>query len=149
MAARFPVPFEWDVEPAEEHVVAARRLIAEIAAFWRLPLSVDAMRDVDLVAGELIANAVRHTKARCRVTLHFADGRLRLEVWDASLRLPEPRRAATEDLDGRGLALVEAFAYAWGWQPSGAGKVVWAEVAADQLPAASRSAAQLAHAPAA
>jgi hypothetical protein len=27
--------------------------------------------------------------------------------------------------------------------------VVWAEVAADQLPAASRSAAQLAHAPAA
>lgn len=55
--ARFPVPYEWGVEPDPAAVPPARRLVVETARDWSVPFSDDALRDVDLCAGELVADA--------------------------------------------------------------------------------------------
>lgn len=130
--ASFPVPQEWDVEPDPRAVPAARRQVLDIARFWGVPLSEDALGDVALCASEVIANAIVHTGARCRVTVRWTGERLRVEVTDASLRAPEPAAAGAGATSGRGLLLVGEFAHAWDWEPLGAGKRVWFEVAADQ-----------------
>ncbi|WP_327065583.1 ATP-binding protein [Kitasatospora sp. NBC_01302] len=66
------------------------------------------------------------------VTVRWTGLRLRVEVADSSLHLPDP--SATQDMvtGGRGLLLVAGLAHSWGWAPAGAGKVVWFECAADQ-----------------
>ncbi|WP_329496275.1 ATP-binding protein [Kitasatospora herbaricolor] len=130
--ASFPVPQEWDVEPDRAAVRPARRLIREIAGFWGVPLSECALQDVELCAGELLANAVEHTGARCRVTVRWTGEALRVEVADTSLRPPDPSSAEDTTTGGRGLCLVAGLSRAWGWEPVGAGKVVWFEVAADR-----------------
>ncbi|MFD0272737.1 ATP-binding protein [Kitasatospora sp. NPDC127111] len=145
-AASFPVPQEWDVEPDATAVALARRLILDIARFWRVPLSEAALRDVELCASEVLANAVEHTKARCRVTVRWTGERLRVEVADSSRREPEPGRPEDMATGGRGLLLVEGVAHSWGWYPKGAGKVVWFEVAADQVVTGTRRLAVLVNA---
>ncbi|MCU7823592.1 ATP-binding protein [Kitasatospora sp. DSM 101779] len=130
--ASFPVPHEWNVEPDFSAVPAARRSILEIARFWKIPLSDDALRDVELCASEVLANAIEHTGQRCRVKVRWTGERLRVEVADASLRLPDSGAAPDPITGGRGLLLVENLAHSWGWYPQGAGKVVWFECAADQ-----------------
>ncbi|WP_280720144.1 ATP-binding protein [Kitasatospora sp. MAP5-34] len=127
------MPYEWGVKPDPAAVPPARRLIAEIVRFWNVPFSDDALRDVELCASEVIANAMEHTNARCRVTIRWTGVRLRVEVADSSLQLPDPNAAQDSATGGRGLLLVAGLAHSWGWQPAGAGKVVWFEVAADQL----------------
>ncbi|MFJ9842035.1 ATP-binding protein [Kitasatospora sp. NPDC101155] len=143
--ASFPVPQEWGVDPDAAAVPPARRLILDIARFWRVPLSEAALRDVELCASEVLANAMEHTTARCRVTVRWTGERLRVEVADSSLRAPEP--GAPEDMvtSGRGLLLVEGLAHSWGWYPTSAGKVVWFECAADQLATGDRRLAILVH----
>ncbi|MFD7903096.1 ATP-binding protein [Kitasatospora sp. NPDC059747] len=131
--ASFPVPQEWDVEPGAAAVPPARRLVVAIARHWQVPMSEDALQDLELCASEVIANALEHTRARCKVTVRWTGERMRVEVADSSLRTPEP--GAPEDMvtSGRGLLLVEALAHSWGWYPAGSGKVVWFECAAGQL----------------
>ena len=54
-------------------------------------------------------------------------GRLRIAVGDQESRAPSVTSAASDDENGRGLALVEALTLRWGVVPRGpAGKVVWA-----------------------
>ncbi|MFE6870665.1 ATP-binding protein [Kitasatospora sp. NPDC057692] len=122
--AGFPVLGAWGVPPDEGAVVAARRSVVAAARSWGLPLSADALGEVELCTGELLANAAEHTRAPCTVTVRWADELLRIEITDASPSLPrgEPD---PEAVDGRGLLLVEALAQGWGWERSGAGKVVW------------------------
>ncbi|MFJ2575219.1 ATP-binding protein [Kitasatospora aureofaciens] len=144
--ASFPVPQEWDVEPDANAVPPARRLILDIARFWRVPLSEAALRDVELCASEVLANAMEHTKARCRVTVRWTGERLRVEVADNSLRAPAVGTPEDMVTSGRGLLLVEGLAHSWGWHPKGAGKVVWFECAADQLATGDRRLAVLVHA---
>lgn len=144
--ASFPVPQEWDVEPTVAAVPAARRLITDIARFWKVPLSDDALRDVELCASELLANAIEHTKGSCRVTVRWTGERLRVEVSDTSLRLPDPATTQDTTTGGRGLCLVAGLSHSWGWMPTGAGKTVWFEVAADQAVTGDRRLAVLVHA---
>ncbi|MFD8750741.1 ATP-binding protein [Kitasatospora sp. NPDC059577] len=124
--ARFPVPLEWDAPPDGEAVPPARRLVLDIVRAWGVPLPKASLRELELCASELIANAMEHAKARCAVTVRRSGGRLRVEVSD-----PEPafERCATgpDATSGRGLVLVEALAHSWGWHRAGAGKVVWFE----------------------
>lgn len=93
----------------------------------------------ELVATELISNAVLHTKGPATLRVSWSADVLRIGVWDADPEPPEPPReltaladAAAED--GRGLALVRACADVWGWQPQSRngtrGKYVWCELAA-------------------
>src|SRR5690606_3538481 len=92
----------------------------------------------ELLATELVSNAVRHTKGPAALRVHWSPpGTLRIGAWDADPRPPEPpqpfMQAAGRE-DGRGLALVRACADVWGWQPlardGSRGKYVWCELAA-------------------
>lgn len=137
--ARFQVPCEWDVPPDAAAVPRARRSVVAVLREWGVPLSEEALEDVELCAGEVIANAVEHTGGGCSVSVRWRGERLRVEVADACALLarsePEEDGEATR---GRGLLLVEALASAWGWHRQGAGKVVWfeyaVEVVADEPP---------------
>ncbi|MFF3003065.1 ATP-binding protein [Kitasatospora sp. NPDC057940] len=131
--ATIPTLRSWDVEPDPEAVRPARQLIRHGAESWRVPLSDTALRDVELCADELLANAIEHVRKRCRVTVRWTGVRLRVEVTDRS---PQPPvRSAADDMatGGRGLLLVEALTHSWGWYPAEEGKVVWFEAAPDQL----------------
>ena len=89
----------------------------------------------ELVMTELLTNALLHGAAPVRVAVGVSgDGRAaRLEVHDGSLALPVRPRPSDDAMTGRGLALVDALAADWGVLPSGAGKVVWAELTADSV----------------
>ncbi|NGO12013.1 ATP-binding protein [Streptomyces sp. HC44] len=89
----------------------------------------------ELLATELVANAVRHTKGPAALRVCWSAGVLRLGAWDADPEPPEPPRALdqlTEQEEGRGLALVRACSDLWGWQPlsrfGNRGKYVWCEL---------------------
>ncbi|MFS4109277.1 ATP-binding protein [Streptomyces sp. PD-S100-1] len=94
----------------------------------------------ELLATELISNAVLHTKGPAALRLRFSAGVLRIGAWDADPAPPEPPATpeALEDLadkeGGRGLFLVKTCADLWGWQPltrnGDRGKVVWCELSA-------------------
>jgi anti-sigma regulatory factor (Ser/Thr protein kinase) len=87
-----------------------------------------------LLISELVTNAVVHTGCPAVLRMLFGAGdateaeTVRVEVADISACPPRPRRAAGEDTNGRGLALVDGLADRWGWQPEGAGKSIWCEV---------------------
>jgi anti-sigma regulatory factor (Ser/Thr protein kinase) len=91
----------------------------------------------ELLATELVSNAVRHTKGPAALRVRWAAGVLRIGAWDADPAPPEPPvpwKQTAELEEGRGLALVKACADLWGWQPlareGNRGKVVWCELAA-------------------
>ena len=81
-----------------------------------------------LAASELVTNAVVHTKGPLRLRLALRGERLLLAVADQSPRLL--RLAAgpgdPEAEGGRGLAVVEQLAVAWGvHHPPEGGKIIW------------------------
>ncbi|MGX1222140.1 two-component sensor histidine kinase [Streptomyces ambofaciens] len=90
----------------------------------------------ELLATELVSNAVRHTKGPAALRVRWSGvGVLRLGAWDADPSPPEPPQPfdrAVDREDGRGLALVRACADVWGWQPLARegkrGKYVWCEL---------------------
>ncbi|MFF4018290.1 ATP-binding protein [Streptomyces sp. NPDC001843] len=91
----------------------------------------------ELLATELISNAVRHTKGPAALRVRWSAGVLRIGAWDADPQPPEPPvplEQVGEAEDGRGLGLVRACADLWGWQPltrdGNRGKVVWCELGA-------------------
>lgn len=89
----------------------------------------DSVDTVELLVSEIATNAVLHSYGdhiRVRVLDHGL--RLRVEVSDASPARPVPRRARAGDEDGRGFALADAFAVAWGADTRHDGKTWWFEV---------------------
>ncbi|MFJ9610829.1 ATP-binding protein [Kitasatospora sp. NPDC101176] len=124
---------EWDAEADLASVPATRRNVARLVRSWEVPIADDAVRDVELCAAELLANALEHAAGPCRVTVRWTGVRLRVEVMDAGPGLPQ--RSAPDDMAtaGRGLLLVESLAHSWGWYPVETGKVVWFEVAPDRI----------------
>lgn len=108
---------------------AARRLIRQALGAWAFDVLAD---DACLVAGEMVANACRHTRSPViRVSVTRLDGPgVEIAVTDRSRVLPGRKPAAPEALDGRGLLLVDAVAARWGADPERWGKRVWAEVRA-------------------
>ncbi|MGW7545197.1 ATP-binding protein [Streptomyces sp. NPDC054770] len=92
----------------------------------------------ELLATELVSNAVRHTKGPAALRIRWSPpGTLRIGAWDADPEPPEPPvplERIGEVEEGRGLALVRACSDLWGWQPlsrfGNRGKYVWCELAA-------------------
>ncbi|MEU1512157.1 ATP-binding protein [Streptomyces sp. NPDC005811] len=91
----------------------------------------------ELLASELVSNAVLHTKGPACLRIRHRDGVLQLGAWDADPEPPEPPGDFTESTDaesGRGFALVRACSDLWGWQPLSRlglrGKLVWCELPA-------------------
>jgi anti-sigma regulatory factor (Ser/Thr protein kinase) len=90
--------------------------------------SIDApiRQDIELIAAELVANAVIHGKPPFELTLVVRGGTARVEVRDHSPQMPRATEPG-EDGGGYGLVLVEALSASWGATPMPPGKVVWAE----------------------
>jgi anti-sigma regulatory factor (Ser/Thr protein kinase) len=115
-------------------VTVSRRTLRLILTLHGLIRLVDV---AELLAAELVSNAVRHTKGPAALRVRWSDGVLRIGAWDADPAPPEPPQSLErlrEAEEGRGLALVRACADVWGWQPlareGNRGKYVWCELAA-------------------
>ena len=84
-----------------------------------------------LLTSELLTNTWRHAPGPASLGLKWADKRLRASVWDTGLLPPPPTDCPELYAEGgRGLALVELCADAWGSFVMGPaqGKVVWFEL---------------------
>ncbi|MDQ0951988.1 anti-sigma regulatory factor (Ser/Thr protein kinase) [Streptomyces phaeochromogenes] len=115
-------------------VTICRRTLRLILTMHGLIRLVDV---AELLATELVANAVCHTKGPAALRVRWSAGVLRIGAWDADPEPPEPPRKLEqlgEAEEGRGLALVRACSDLWGWQPlsrfGNRGKYVWCELAA-------------------
>ena len=81
-----------------------------------------------LLVTELVSNAVLHARTDMLLVVDVVPGRVELLVQDGSPDDPEPRDLDPEALAGRGLAIVEELATAWGVDHDRGLKVVWANV---------------------
>jgi len=114
-------------------VTICRRTLRLILTMHGLIRLVDV---AELLATELVANAVCHTKGPAALRVRWSAGVLRIGAWDADPEPPEPPgklERLGEAEEGRGLALVRACSDLWGWQPlsrfGNRGKYVWCELA--------------------
>ncbi|MGW2047443.1 SpoIIE family protein phosphatase [Streptomyces sp. NPDC001858] len=115
-----------------EALIEARHMIRAAARAWGVRVRSD---EIELVADELITNALMHTEGAAIVTLRALTGgerRLRVEVEDSSSALPRRREPGVSGVSGRGLLLVDLLADAWGVEARGGGKCVWCEFVASE-----------------
>ncbi|MFE3326988.1 ATP-binding protein [Streptomyces sp. NPDC059176] len=125
-------PHEFDVRPAMEAVPAARRRVRALAHELCLSLGDSSLSTIELLTGELVANAVEHTHEPCGVCVRRTCGGLRVEITDTAdskIRV-QPRTPPLDAESGRGLFLVAALASAWGTDPQEPGKKIWFEIRA-------------------
>lgn len=120
----------------------ARMFIKLVLPGWNM---YDLADDCELIISELTSNVIRTATGPDGSPRYDIHGRLpvlwvrllsdhlqlRVEVWDnlpPELGLPQPRRAAWDDVNGRGLDLVANLSLDWGWDrlPSHDAKRVWA-----------------------
>ncbi|MFI1620774.1 SpoIIE family protein phosphatase [Streptomyces lydicus] len=120
--------FRQHVAPADpEGLSAARHMIRAAVRAWG---AAERSEEIELVADELITNALLHTDGEAVVNIrmpHSVERRLRLEVEDHSSSLPRRREPGEAGVSGRGLLLVDRLADVWGVEPRGGGKCVWCE----------------------
>ena len=102
----------------------ARGFVRGTCAEWMVP---ELAEDAELVATELVENALRHTDSVPRLRLDLRRGRLTVEVADESAR-PAVLREGLDLLEtGLGLRMVTKVAKKWGSSRSwSGGKTVWA-----------------------
>ncbi|MEV0634679.1 SpoIIE family protein phosphatase [Streptomyces sp. NPDC050619] len=114
---------QWDL-PSDPAVVSrSRAAVTEQLAAWGLG---DMAFTTELVASELVTNAIRHATGPVQLRL-LRDRALICEVSDRSSTSPRLRRARTEDEGGRGLFLVAQLTERWGTRYTPNGKVIWTE----------------------
>ena len=147
-----PLPSAWWETPsvtsralgtAPEDARSARLLVRDLLTRWDLETLVD---DAELIVAELVANAVRHglrtaspvaalapvrgsagNQPLMRLCLLRRVGEVMLAVMDPSSEPPVPRTPDASWECGRGLQIVGALSYVWGWSPiDNYGKAVWA-----------------------
>ncbi|QFR00309.1 SpoIIE family protein phosphatase [Streptomyces phaeolivaceus] len=114
---------QWNL-PSDPAVVSRARVAvtAQLAA-WGLD---ELAFTTELVASELVTNAIRHATGPLQLRL-LRDRALICEVYDGSGTSPRPRRARTEDEGGRGLFLVAQLTERWGTRYTPDGKTIWTE----------------------
>ena len=141
-----PVPSAWwetpavtsrTLSPLPEEARSARHFVRELLDCWGLGYLAD---DAELIIAELVGNAVRHGMGTApqavplgtgvpplRLCLLRRVGEVMLAVTDPSDEAPAPREPSADGESGRGLQIVGALSYVWGWSPiEGRGKAVWA-----------------------
>ncbi len=78
-----------------------------------------------LLATELATNALLHGLGQVRVRVSNGGRSLRVEVGDDNPSVPTVKQSSATDEGGRGLALVDALATAWGCDRAPGGKTMW------------------------
>lgn len=115
-------------EGAASSVPHARHAVERALQDWGLD---ELCWTAALLVSELAANVTLHAHTAFTVVLErLPGGGARLEVRDASVRLPRPRRFGEQATTGRGLRLVEDLSVSWGVDLTEGGKAVWAVLAA-------------------
>ncbi|MFD7222937.1 ATP-binding protein [Streptomyces sp. NPDC059892] len=136
--------YEWSygfkVSAAIEAVPPARRRVRAIVQSLDLPVNEDTLAAIELMAGEVIANAVIHTGAACAVYVRGIGERLRVAVTDPDQSVAHPQAVGPDDEGGRGLVLVAALSDVWGTTPEPVGKTTWFEVSVASGAEAARAA---------
>ncbi|MCX4666222.1 ATP-binding protein [Streptomyces sp. NBC_01381] len=139
LSAHPPAPWTYTLSiPNDPRAVTiCRRTLRLVLTLHGLPHLTEA---AELVATELVANAVQHTKGPAAIRLRWSAPTLRIGVWDTDPRPPAPAPFATTPnlalTSGRGLTLVEECTEKWGWYAQGSGsqlhysngKFVWCEL---------------------
>jgi DNA-binding NarL/FixJ family response regulator len=104
----------------------ARRFVTEALGNWGLD---EVSEIVALLVSELVTNAIVHARSDVDVAVHLTADAARVEVSDRSPQVPVVRTADDQDESGRGLAIVQSLARAWGVRPrADGGKTIWFEV---------------------
>ena len=104
---------------------AARDFASEVLGEEPSPF----MALVGLLVTELVTNAIVHAQTSIVVTVTTHESAVRVAVRDESPARPFLKTAAPTDVTGRGMAIVDGLADAWGVETApGAGKTVWFEV---------------------
>ncbi|MET9440556.1 SpoIIE family protein phosphatase [Streptomyces sp. NPDC006610] len=116
---------EWRLPLDVAEVRRARAAVREQLHAWGLARLAD---NAELMVGELVTNAVRHSHRR-PVELRLVRGdTLLCEVDDDDHELPTLLSAGPGDLKGRGLRVVSTLAREWGANRTASGKSVWFEL---------------------
>jgi Histidine kinase-like ATPase domain len=141
-----PVPSAWwetpavtsrPLSPVPEEARTARQFVRDLLTGWGLSYLSD---DAELIIAELVGNAVRHGLRTASHVFSLGDdapplrlcllrriGEVMLAVTDPSEEAPKPKAPSADGESGRGLQIVGALSYVWGWSPiEGNGKAVWA-----------------------
>lgn len=126
----------WHLDAGDvEEVSGVRGRLGRELRRWGLE---DRAADAELLAAELLSNAVLHAGGELELAASVGEGVLRVEVVDSSSHHPRtlPDHDAEDDpeegghlaMGGRGVRLIEACADRWGWEPLGDRKSVWFEL---------------------
>jgi anti-anti-sigma regulatory factor len=129
MAARLPVPHRVRrrLAPTLEAPRLARETVAEACAAWGLA---DPVSNAQLIASELVSNAVLHAGTDLEFGMQWRGERVYLSVHDRDHQPVRPQHLPEPAEHGRGLLLIDALATDWGRAPLYDGKVVWAALPA-------------------
>jgi hypothetical protein len=132
------VPGNWvEIAHQEDHVIVTRHRIpaqrpAEARQIVRTRLdgvAPEVVETVELLTSELVNNAILYGSGVAALVLELEDDHVRVEVHDTDPTLElAPIRHAPSSVRGRGLAIVDALATAWGVNPRPVGKSVWFEL---------------------
>jgi serine phosphatase RsbU (regulator of sigma subunit)/anti-sigma regulatory factor (Ser/Thr protein kinase) len=115
----------WRLDGGVEAVSDARGWVGETLLGWDLePLAELA----ELLASELLTNALRHARGPIVLTVLLLDEIVSLGVSDGDQPLPRLRKVSDTDEGGRGLQLVSMLASRWGARATADGKVVWCDL---------------------
>jgi anti-sigma regulatory factor (Ser/Thr protein kinase) len=117
----------WTLLRELSSVPDARRLVRTQLASWGLAEHSDV---AELLASELVTNALHHAWGNPVLTLSCQGGTVRCEVEDANPAVPHLSHADQDDVGGRGLYLVDRLSCSWGSDRISEGKVVWFELPA-------------------
>ncbi|MGW1892324.1 ATP-binding protein [Streptomyces sp. NPDC002004] len=115
----------WPLRRDPISVRRARRLVTARLSDWDMSEVADT---VELLASELVTNALRHTRGPLRLNMRMSSARLRCEVEDTSPACPVRRTADPDAEGGRGTELLDLLAEAWDSSRTGAGKTTWFEL---------------------
>ena len=118
---------ELRLAPRPTAPAAARLFVGETLQDWRLGQPDEELSEqAQLLADELVTNAVVHARTDLRLRLELHGELLHLAVHDRDPRPLRPGPAARDSEGGRGLVVIAQVAKIWGVHrhPEG-GKVVW------------------------
>ena len=115
-----------DLLPITGAARQARNVATDACLRWDLP---DLVAPASLIASELVSNVGDHAHTMTTLRMTLRPRHLHIAVRDGSTAEPELQTTTPLAASrGRGLALVDASAHAWGWLPCEGGKVVWASL---------------------
>jgi len=104
----------------------ARAFVVSTLSSWGRRTSIPV---VELIASELVSNAVQHAAPPILLALSLDGERLRISVSDGAPHLPpELRMTRLGVASGYGLNFVNTLSEAWGYEVDGPSKDVWADL---------------------